>query len=260
MYQIISDFKEYWGYTVQAAKSQLKAEVANSYLNWIWWILEPFALMLIYVVMFGFVFGMTEEYYPAFIFLGLTLWRFFSRCAQGSTTLVRSNAATVSKVYIPKYFLIIQLFMVNGFKMVICFIVLFGLMVVYRVPFTPMMLLAIPGLAVFLLITFGVCTFLLNFGVFIEDLSNATSIVLSFLVYATGTFYNIDTRIPAPFNLVLGRMYPIGYLVGFMRKVMLYNELPDMKLLLFWGVVGFVLSLQGIFLIYKNENSYIKVI
>ena len=74
MYQIISDFKEYWGYTVQAAKSQLKAEVANSYLNWIWWVLEPFALMLIYVVMFGFVFGMTEEYYPAFIFMGLTLW------------------------------------------------------------------------------------------------------------------------------------------------------------------------------------------
>ena len=260
MFRIINDFREHWGYIVQAAKAQLKAEVANSYLNWIWWILEPFAMMLIYVFMFGFVFGIEEEYYPAFIFLGLTLWRFFSKCVQSSTNLVRNNKSTVSKVYIPKYFLIIQSFLVNGFKMLICFIVVFGLMVVYRVPFTPMMLLAVPGMIVFLLITFAVCTFLLNFGVFIEDLSNATSIVLSFLNYATGIFYNIDTRIPAPFNLVLGKMYPIGYLVGFMRKVLLYNELPDMKLLLFWGVVGFILALQGIFLIYKNENSYVKVI
>lgn len=145
MFRIINDFREHWGYIVQAAKAQLKAEVANSYLNWIWWILEPFAMMLIYVFMFGFVFGIEEEYYPAFIFLGLTLWRFFSKCVQSSTNLVRNNKSTVSKVYIPKYFLIIQSFLVNGFKMLICFIVVFGLMVVYRVPFTPMMLLAVPG-------------------------------------------------------------------------------------------------------------------
>ena len=39
-------FKEiiqYWGFAVYAAKSDLSAEVANSYLNWLWWILEPLA-------------------------------------------------------------------------------------------------------------------------------------------------------------------------------------------------------------------------
>ena len=41
MNRFIKDTKKYWKYTIYAAKSQLKTEVANSYLNWIWWILEP---------------------------------------------------------------------------------------------------------------------------------------------------------------------------------------------------------------------------
>ena len=53
MNRFIKDTKKYWKYTIYAAKSQLKTEVANSYLNWIWWILEPFCFMLIYAFVFG---------------------------------------------------------------------------------------------------------------------------------------------------------------------------------------------------------------
>ena len=56
MNRFIKDTKKYWKYTIYAAKSQLKTEVANSYLNWIWWILEPFCFMLIYAFVFGLMF------------------------------------------------------------------------------------------------------------------------------------------------------------------------------------------------------------
>ena len=46
MNRFIKDTKKYWKYTIYAAKSQLKTEVANSYLNWIWWILEPFCFII----------------------------------------------------------------------------------------------------------------------------------------------------------------------------------------------------------------------
>ena len=41
------DLKEHYRYALYSAKSELKSEVANSYLNWIWWVLEPFCFMLI---------------------------------------------------------------------------------------------------------------------------------------------------------------------------------------------------------------------
>ena len=47
--------KKYWKYAIYSSKAQLKAEVANSYLNWLWWVLDPLCFMLIYVFMFGYV-------------------------------------------------------------------------------------------------------------------------------------------------------------------------------------------------------------
>ena len=63
MNRFINDTKKYWKYTLYAAKSQLKTEVANSYLNWIWWVLEPFCFMLIYAFIFGYMLGPKELYY-----------------------------------------------------------------------------------------------------------------------------------------------------------------------------------------------------
>ena len=47
------DLKGHYKYALYAAKSELKSEVANSYLNWIWWVLEPFCFMLIYSFIFA---------------------------------------------------------------------------------------------------------------------------------------------------------------------------------------------------------------
>ena len=48
--KFFSDIKKYGQYMVYAAKTDLKAEVANSYLNRLWWLLEPFFSMLVYVI------------------------------------------------------------------------------------------------------------------------------------------------------------------------------------------------------------------
>ena len=43
------DLKKYWKYAIYSSNAQLKSEIANSYLNWLWWILDPLCFMLIYV-------------------------------------------------------------------------------------------------------------------------------------------------------------------------------------------------------------------
>ena len=82
MNRFINDTKKYWKYTLYAAKSQLKTEVANSYLNWIWWVLEPFCFMLIYAFIFGYMLGHKELYYNVYIFVGLAIWGFLQQMYQ----------------------------------------------------------------------------------------------------------------------------------------------------------------------------------
>ena len=124
-----NDFKRYYSYTVYSAKSQLKSEVANSYLNWLWWVLDPVCFMVIYTFIFGYVFDGSELYFPVFIFVGLSMWDFFNRCTKASVKMVRTNKGVVSKVYLPKFVLVLSDMIVNGFKMLISF----GLVVVMMI-------------------------------------------------------------------------------------------------------------------------------
>ena len=45
-----------------------------------------------------------------------------------------------------------------------------------------------------------------------------------------------------------------------MREALIYAQTPDLVLLAGWMFVGIILSLAGIRLIYREENSYVKVI
>ena len=243
-----------------AAKSQLKSEVANSFLNWIWWFLEPLCFMGIYALVFTMFFKGTIEYLTAFIFLGITIWEFFNVMMKTSVKLVRLNKPIVSKVYVPKYVLIIEQMLRNGFKTAISFAIVIVLMVIYRVPLSWNMLWMIPILISFTVFVFGLCAVLLHFGVYVEDLANFTNIALRLLFYATGVFYNLADKLTGVWGHWLVRINPMALYLNCMRDSLLYGNMPNLKWLAVWTVFGVVMSVLGIKLIQKNENSYVKVL
>ena len=257
--RLFRDIRRYFRYSTVSAGAQLKSEVANSYLNWIWWVLDPLCFMLIYTFIFGYVFGSSEKYFPVYIFIGLSMWDFFNRTLTGSVKIVKANKAVVSKVYFPKYVLILTKMWVNGFKMMISFAIVVVMMIFYRVPISWNILYFFPILATLGLLAFGISCFLLHFGVYVEDLSNVVNIVLRFLFYLTGIFYNLEKRIPQ-IGTLLNRYNPVAFLLSSMRRCMIYCQTPHRKLLLMWFGISLVISLLGVWKIYKEENSYVKAI
>ncbi len=254
------DMKKYWKYAIYSSKAYLKSEVANSYLNWLWWVLEPFCFMMIYYFIFGYVFGGREKYFAVFIFTGITIWDFFNKTMLQSVRLVKQNKPIVSKVYLPKYILLIVRMGVNGFKMCISLLIVVGMLLFYRVPLTYNVIYAIPILITLILVVFGMGCFLMHYGVFIEDLYNVVHIGLRLVFYMTGIFWNITTRLPAPYGELICKLNPIAFLLSSMRDCLIYGSTPHRKLLLLWFFIGLALSALGIRKIYKNENSYVKVI
>ncbi len=263
MKRFFKDFKKYWGYGIYAAKSELKAEVASSYLNWIWWILEPLCFMLIYTFIFDFVFKASEPYFPIFVYLGLTVWEFFSKSVRASVKLVKNKKSIVSKVYMPKFVLAEAKMMVYGFKTLISLGIVVVLMLVFRVPVTLNILYVIPLFLTLILITFGTMCILLHFGVYILDLSNIVNIVLKLVFYMTGIFYSIESRIGAKYPelaTILGKFNPLAFIVSSARSCIIYSEGVNIEVLVIWLVLGLALCTFGVRTIYKNENSYVKVI
>ena len=254
-----NDMKKYFRFSLVSARSQLRAEVANSYLNWIWWVLDPLCFMLIYTFIFGYVFQSKEQYFPVFIFIGLSMWDFFNRTMNNSVKIVKNNKSIVSKVYLPKYFLILTKIWVNGFKMMVSFGVVLLLMLAYRVPISLSILYFFPILLILGLFTFGCATHLMHYGVYVEDLSNVVAIVLRFVFYLTGIFYNVEKKIPG-WGETLNTYNPLACLITDMRNCMIYRTMPKLGMLIVWFFVGLVISALGIRKIYREENSYVKVI
>ena len=257
--RFIGDMKKYFSYAKYSAKSDLKSEVASSYLNWLWWILDPLMFMLVYTFIAVIIFRSQVEYFPIFVFIGLTLWNFFNKNVQGSVKMVRQNSSIVTKVYIPKYMLIIQKMLVSGFKMMISFGLVVIMMILYRVPVSWRLIYMIPVLAVLTLLTFGLSCIVLHFGVFVDDLHNVMQIVLRLMFYMSGIFYSLGDTLGEPYRSILLYGNPMAMLIDVSRDCMLYRTDPNNKVLLLWGAVSVILSMIGVRLIYKYENSYVKV-
>ena len=258
--RFFKDVKKYFHYIIYAAKSQLRSEVSNSYLDWVWWILEPFCNMLIYMFIFGYVFNAKEPYFPAFIFIGISMWSFFSRTLNASVKLIKSNKAIVTKVYIPKQILLLKLILVNAFKMLLSFLIVILMMLAYRINLSICFLYAIPAIVILFLITYGISCFLVHFGVYVEDLAYIVSILLSMMMYLTGIFYSIENRVPDPFGYLLNTYNPIAFLIHTMRNSLLYQKGTSAVFLIFWLLISLLIAVIGTRLIYKNENNYVKVV
>lgn len=260
MKRFFNDVKTYRKYVVRSAKSKLKAEVADSYLNWIWWILDPICFMLIYTFIFGVVFNGKEQYFPVFIFVGLTGWNFFNKCVQSSVSMVKANKSIIDKVYVPKFILAFTRMGVDGFKMMISFGIVVGMMLVYRIPVTWNLIFVIPLLLLLVIITFASMIILMHLGVFVEDMNNIVTILLRLLFYITGVFYAVNKRLPSPYGNYALKLNPLAYILDGLRKCLLYGKTPDLRVLAIWFVVGIAVSVIGIRIIYKYENGYVKVI
>ncbi len=259
MKKFFQDIKKYYKYIIYATKSNLKSEVANSYLNWLWWILDPLCFMLIYTFIVEIVFKTSEQYLPIFVLVGLTAWNFFNTTISSSVKLIANNKSIVTKVYIPKYILLLIKMLTDLFKMFISWGLILIMMIVFKVPYTIYILQFFPVLIVLFVLSFGIACILMHFGVFVEDLSNVVKIVLKLTFYLSGIFYAISTRVPAPYNRILLNLNPIAFIIDSFRKTFLNAHLVNYRMLGLWLLVGIILSIIGIKTIQKYENSYAKV-
>lgn len=254
------DIKKYAQYMVYAAKTDLKAEVANSYLNRLWWLLEPFFNMLVYVIVFGNIMGNSVENYATFVFSALLMWNFFSKTVNYSVKLVRNNKDILTKVYIPKFVILISNMILNMYKLLFSMIVLVVMLFVFRVHIGFNIIWVIPSYIVIILLGTGIGMIFLHFGVYVDDLSYAVAILLNMLMFLSGIFYNVMATLPEPLNIVMMCVNPIAMLVDTMRNALLYNRAANLPILGMWFLLSVILCVIGTHIVYKNENSYAKVV
>lgn len=258
--QFVKDIVKYRQYMVYAAKTDLKAEVADSYLNRLWWLLEPFLNMVVYVVVFGNIMGNSVENYVTFVFSALLMWNLFNKIVNYSVKLVRNNKDIVTKVYIPKFVILMSNIVLNVIKLMFSMLVLVLMMFVTKVHIGWNIFWILPAYGTLILFAFGVGMIFLHFGVYVDDLAYAVGILLNMMMFLSGVFYNVITTLPAPLGSLMMCLNPVAMLIDTMRNAFIYNTAANLPLLGMWFWISIILCALGVHIVYKNENSYVKVV
>ncbi len=258
--RFMKDIKKYGPFMVYAANADLKAEVANSYLNRLWWLLEPFFNMLVYVIVFGKVMGSSVENYATFVFSGLLMWNFFHKTINYSVKCVRSNRDIVTKVYVPKHVLLISNMILNFFKLLFSLIVLIPMLLIFHVRIGWCVFWLLPAYGVMILVSFGLGMFFLHYGVYIDDLGYAVGILLQMMMFLSGVFYDVITGLSVPLNVMMLVLNPVSMFVDTMRNALLGNVMANVPLIGIWTVLSLLLGYMGVHVVYKSENGYVKVV
>ncbi|WP_158372241.1 ABC transporter permease [Cellulosimicrobium cellulans] len=85
-------------------KREVKARYKDSALGFVWSLMRPLALLLIYYIALGKFLGAARNIpdFAIFIYTGLTAWGLFSEAVSTGTASIVQNAGLVKKVYLPR--------------------------------------------------------------------------------------------------------------------------------------------------------------
>jgi ABC-type polysaccharide/polyol phosphate export permease len=190
----------------------LKVRYKSSVLGFLWSLLNPLLLMLVFTVVFTIMLpNYSVPNFPAFVLCALLPWNFFTTSVMGAITSISGSGHLVKKVYFPREILTISSVLANFVNFCLALPVLFVLFALFGIPFTVWLLYLPLVMIVQLLFTLGVGFLLATLNVFYRDTSVIMEVVMQAWFFLTPVFYPIDL-LPATAN-VLGLILPLRRLL-----------------------------------------------
>ena len=252
------DLKKYRHYVAYSVKSNLKAELSNTVLGYLWWLLDPMLHMLVYTFLVQVLFQRGTPAFPVYVFAALLPWKVATSAMMQSADCIRSNAGIIKQVYLPKFVLPLIGIATNSIKLLFGFVVLFGMMVVYGIEFTWHIVEVLPVLAVFLLFYYSISIFLTHFGVLFKDMRYLLNYLIMFWFFGSPGIWTLD-RLPLSWQEWIWLNPNVAFFMSF-RNVFMYGESPYYKWLAIWVLVALFFLLIGIPNLYRSDKNYTKVI
>jgi len=209
---------------VLAAKD-FKVRYRNSVLGFLWSLLNPLAYMVILTVVFSLLLRIDIPNFPAWVLVGLLVWRFFAvGTGQGLASIV-GNPSLIDKVYIPREIIVLSNNLANFLGATLEFIVLLPLLIILGVHLSIYALVMIPVLFLEFLLVFGLSLSLSSLDLKYRDFNQLWDIAIQLGFFLSPIVYD-SSLIPERFRLAYS-LNPVTALIESSRSIFLMSELPS---------------------------------
>ncbi|MFA7159235.1 MAG: ABC transporter permease [Kiritimatiellia bacterium] len=225
---VITDILTHRELLTNLVMRNLKSRYKDSVLGFLWSILTPLFMAVIYLVFLRILargVPMTE------ILIGVFAWQFTVQCVFNGLTCITDNGNLVKKVSFPRVILPLATTISNLINFLLTLIVQFALLAVLlglHGQHVSLFTLAVPAvIAVHFLFCFGIVLFLSCSNVYFRDLEHLVSVLVTAFFFITPVMYSYGMmeEIALAYNLpVLAQVYmanPMAVIISAYRALIL---------------------------------------
>ncbi|WP_088290582.1 ABC transporter permease [Kineosporia sp. A_224] len=200
----------------------LKVRYSSSALGYVWTILDPLMMALVYWFVFGFIFqGHRKGLDPYILFLvvGVLTWQWFNGGVMDTTRALQQESKLVRSTNLPREIWVLKIVFAKGVEFLLSIPVIVLFMIRYGVPPRWDILWALPAAMLLqtVLIT-GVGLALAAVTVLVTDMQRVVRILLRVAFYVTPIVYSVDALNQHPALKYVMALNPMTGIVDLYRR------------------------------------------
>lgn len=238
----------------------IKIRYKQTALGVAWAVLQPLITMVIFSVIFGQLAKLPSDDipYPVFSYTALLPWGLFSGALQRAGTSLVTNSNLITKVYFPRLVIPISAVAAGMVDFSISFVVLFGLILYYKIKIT-WMILTIPLFAILAVLTaLAVSLWLSALNVQYRDVQHMIPFLIQAWMYASPVAYSAGLIPDGPWRIIYGLNPLAGVIQGF--RWALLGGSPPQELLVISVVIVLLLLVSGLYYFRRMERTFADVV
>ena len=251
MKKYLDNLRQYQFLLSELVKKGIKLKYRRSYLGILWSMLEPLLSMVVLTIVFGTLYGNTDKTFPVYILSGRLLYSFYSSATKAALKSIRSNAAMIKKVYVPKYLYPLSTVIYNYIIFLISLVVLAIVGVILGVKPTIYLLQAPVALIIILM-------FLATIGVFFRDIEYLWSVALMLIMYTCAIFYYPSKLLKSGWAWIL-KFNPLYCTIQIFRSA-IFGEPMYAPYVIYAAAFSVVITIIGLVCFKKKQDNFILYI
>lgn len=239
--------------------ADLRRTHADTIIGQLWWIIDPFLQMLIYVVLVTVVFERNVPDYPLFIFCAILPWKWFNTTLKDAATSVTARNTLIRQVQFPKVVLPAASVVAGTVSFIFGLVSLAALLLYYHSHISPWLVTLPLIAAVQFAFTFALAFFVAAANAFYRDVQNVLTHALRLWFYLSPALYSVD-QVSSPSMQAILRLNPFTPIFESYRNIVYGHAPPDWAGLAVVLLVSLVLSLLGMGLFKRVEAGFAKIL
>ncbi|MBU1087626.1 MAG: ABC transporter permease [Candidatus Omnitrophica bacterium] len=224
-YAYIKNIYDYRDLMISLTKKEIKIKYKSALLGWLWSLLNPLLLMLVFSFVFTVIIKIQIDNFPVFLLSALLPWFFLNFSLNASVTSIVDNASLIKKAYFPYEVITLSIVAANLFNFLISQLLLFVFLVYFKL-FPSWLWLYLPLIIVLqTLFIAGICLAAAALHTLYRDVKYIVELLLLVWFYATPIFYPLSF---VPENIQkFFYLNPLSLYINAYRDILLYAKAPS---------------------------------